>query len=154
MDFQAFFIGAADGAFSQRSIVPADGFSVTLNQRNSDGEALTGRLYGYRWPAALLGYTVPLTAVDSATRADFTAWWRSQQELLFSINGSSSSQQALVRLVNAEEPLGQPVPGVSGRYRGVLMLRETRGLGPVQGNPFVLDDPSLGLLDQAANVLV
>jgi hypothetical protein len=92
--------------------------------------------------------------VDSATRADLTAWWRDQRDLLFTVNGSGSSQQALVRLVNAEEPLGQPVPGVPGRYRGVLMLRETRGFGTAAGNPFVLDDPALGLLDQAADILL
>jgi hypothetical protein len=153
MDFQTFFIGPADGTFALGAIVPADGFAVTLGQRNSDGEALTGRLYGYRWPAPLLGYTVPLTAVDSATRANLTGWWRDQRELLFFATGSGPGQLAYVRLVNVEEPLGQPVPGVPGRYRGVLMLRETRGQGALAISPFVLDDPVYGLLDQAADML-
>jgi hypothetical protein len=34
------------------------------------------------------------------------------------------------------------------------MLRETRGFGTAAGNPFVLDDPALGLLDQAADILL
>jgi hypothetical protein len=134
--------------------VPGVGFTESLEQRRADREALSGRLHGYCWAATPLGYAVPLTPVDSATRAGVTGWWRDQRELAFTLNLSATPESLLVRIANGEEPLGRQVPGLPGLYSGGLLLRDSQGLGKTAGAPFLLDDPGLGLLDQAGPVLL
>ena len=154
MNYQTFHLTSAVGSAVPLAIVPADGFAETLEQRRVDQEALSGRLHGYRWPAAVLGYTVPLAFVDSATRAELTGWWRGQRELAFTFNFSSAPESLLVRIANAEEPLGRQMSGLPGRFSGALMLHESQAKGKAAGAPFLLDDPACGLLDQSADVLL
>jgi hypothetical protein len=158
VDIEAILIGSAVESAALRPIVPAAGFAATLDQRRADNPAVSGKLHSYRWPAATLGFTVPLTMVDSGTRCDLTHWWRGQKELVFTWNPSGAPQSppmtALVRMVNAEEPCSQWAPGVAGMFRGGLVLRETRGVGATSGSPFLLDDTGFGVLDGAANVIL
>jgi hypothetical protein len=154
MDYRTFHLTSAVGSAAPLPIVPGDGFAENEEQRRADQIALTGRLHGYRWPAAPLGYAIPLRLVDSGTRADLTGWWRDQRELAFTFNLSSAPQSLLVRITNAEEPLGRRTPGLPDRFDGALLLRDSQGLGKASGAPFLLDDPGLGLLDQGAGVLL
>ncbi len=154
MNYQTFHLTSAVESAAPLAIVPGDGFAELLEQRRSDQEALSGRLHGYRWPAATHGYTVPLAFVDSAMRAELTGWWRGQREFALTFNFSSAPESLLVRVANAEEPLGRQVSGLPGRYAGALMLRESQAAGKAAGVPFLLDDPWLGLLDQGVNVLL
>ncbi len=154
MNYQTFHLTSAVGSAAPLAIVPGDGFAENQEQRRVDQFALTGRLHGYRWPAAPLGYSVPLGLVDSGTRAELTGWWRDQREVAFTFNFSTAPESLLVRIANAEEPLGRRSPGLPDRFDGALMLRDSQGLGKASGAPFLLDDAGLGLLDQGANVLL
>ncbi len=153
MNEQTFHLFSMATSAAPVPLAPGDGFAETWDQRRVDQEALSGRLHGFRWPAAVLGWSVPLSFVDSGTRATLTGWWRAQEELAFVFNYSSAPELARVRIVNAEEPLGRQMPGVPGRFGGALMLRETQAAGKAPGLPFVLDDAAYGLLDQSINVL-
>lgn len=133
---------------------PTWDFVESQMPRTSHGATLGGRLYtsvdttvAYRW-------SLPLTFVSSADRAQVMPWWRNQTELLLTLNLSDTNRAtSYVRIANQMEPLGQRSPFQIDRYSGILQLQETRGLGLLPGGLFILDDAYWGVLDEAYNVL-
>jgi hypothetical protein len=108
--------------------------------------ARTGAAYVYAW-GSHAAFRVPLSYVADDARAVLHAWWRAQERLLFTLDGSAQRSHAVCRIVNGGEPLTRHEPPLAGRWGGVLELEAVDGRLRL-GRPFILDDPLDGRLDQ------
>lgn len=149
MNFQTFHLTAMQESSAPLEIHPTWDFSEAVDALRKDARTVGGQLNSYKLTGESYQYTIPLTYVDSATRNDFTRWWRNQNEVVFTTNLSSSPESVVCRITNITEPLGQRSEMQPALFDGVLMLQSVRSLVAAPGaiSAFTLDDPVFGLLD-------
>ena len=146
MAYLTFHLRAAADSGAWLPLFPGAKFQEQQSLARTHAVTLGGGLATYAVGGAPYQWQVPLTQVDSATRAQLMAWWRGQSELVFTFNLSSSPFTAPVVIANQLEPLGQSPAGRGDLFQGGLLLQETQGVGKLPGAPLVLGDSNLGLL--------
>ena len=99
-------------------------------------------------------FTVPLPWVSSADTLTVRTAWANGREVVWTVNASESSRRSWNCVItNQDDPLPEREVVNYNFHRGILFLRESGGAGEMDGGPFILDDATWGLLDQAYNVL-
>jgi hypothetical protein len=114
--------------------------------------SLAGRLTTVGWGVAG-EFRVPLKQVPAAAAALLQAWWREGADLAFTLDTSHARSTGVCRIVNARQPLVEREPPDAARWAGILELAALRA-GWRAGQPFILDDPVFGRLDQPFITLV
>jgi len=118
----------------------------------SEHRTQAGKDFAYRW-GSHQRFQVPLQFVDSADQARITDWWSGQQQVAFTLDTSETLSTVLCRITNRTRPLGAFTRPYADLYRGSLELESLDG-SPKTRRPFILDDETLGLLNQQYNALV
>jgi len=155
MNFESFHITADVGSVSPFEIYPTFDFSEEIIINRKINRTIAGQHNNYQLNGDYFRYTIPLEFVNSETRANIVDWWRNQNELLLTINLSSSPESLLCRISNNVNPMPYRSRLQFDKYSGVLFLNSIRAATVTQGKkfPFILDNSSLGLLDQNYNFL-
>ncbi len=114
--------------------------------------SLSGRLSTVGW-RVVEEFRVPLKQVPPYTAALLRAWWSESAPLAFTLDTSHARSTVLCTIANAREPLAEFERPTVERWAGILELAAQRA-GPRVGQPFILDDPIFGRLDQSFLTLV
>ncbi|MDH4225607.1 MAG: hypothetical protein OEW12_08175 [Deltaproteobacteria bacterium] len=118
----------------------------------SGHRTIQGHWYGCLW-GVYDQVHAPLVFVSSRDQALMNNWWRTGQQVAFTLDTSAWPSTIAGRIVNKAPPLDGfqwPYPDL---YQGVLQI-EADGNTPRYGRPFLLDDNTLGVLDQMYNALL
>jgi hypothetical protein len=155
MAFDSFHLSATVGSTGTFELNPGWNFSEELVVNRQQNRTISGEYNSYQLQGDFFRYTIPMTFVASETRDFIHTWWRDQTDVVLTLNLSSNPESLLCRIANVIEPLGARTPGVFDRYDGMLRLHSIRAsTTPVSNRfPFILDNSSLGLLDQTYNFL-
>jgi hypothetical protein len=108
--------------------------------------SLAGRLSTARWEL-YAEFRLPLKHVPGDVAALLRDWWRQGAALALTLDTSHPRATVVCAIASATQPLGERGAPDAERWSGVLTLAG-RGPGWRAGQPFILDDPLSGRLDQ------
>ncbi len=140
-----------DSGYNPIELHPGQGFVDRELGRRSQHTALEGNQQVSYWPTRP-AWTVPIAWVSSENALRINDWWKTGDELSWTLNTSATPSTALVIIANAGLPLGRYHTTNRDFLQGVLML-EAKNNAAKQEEVFVLDDDIYGLLDQDYNAL-
>jgi hypothetical protein len=124
----------------------------TARRAGAAQRSLTGRLATVHW-STVAEFRVPLKSVAGDEAAALQAWWTAGAPVAFTLDTSEARSTVVCRIANAQQPLAQREQPDAARWAGILELAALRAGGRA-GQPFILDDPVSGRLDQSAFTLV
>ncbi len=146
------YLSTVDSQYMQ--INPTYDYVIEEPNQVRHGRTLGGQLNSYRIETNHVRFTLPLTFVSSSDKSRIMADWRDRNEVVITMNLSSSPVSAVTKIVNVNEPLGVRSRFSDTEFDGVLFLTSVDSRGLTSGGPFILDDAFYGLLDQSYNVLL
>lgn len=145
---QTFYLRDAINSSAYLQLRPSWSFENDETLIRVDAPTMAGGYTTFQqFGRSALQFNVGLEWVNSADRAQLNTWWADQRELIFTMNLSAtaigSAMTTICRIANQVEPLGMIEPARPDRFRGGVLLLESRGIGQLVGNPFILDVSAL-----------
>lgn len=155
MAFDSFHLTSTVGSAGTFQIYPTYGFTEEIIVNRKINRSISGGYNSYQLQGDFFRYSLPMTYVSSEERSYITEWWADQREMVLTINLSSNPESLICRISNDVQPFAQNEPFQYDKFAGNLVLRSVKpASSPVSNRfPFILDNSSLGLLDQAYNFL-
>ena len=155
MAFDSFYFTSTVGSTGTFQIYPEWNFSEEIIVNRTQNRTIAGALNTYQLEGDFFRHSLPLTFVTSSDKSYLSYLWTEQTDIVFTINLSSNPESLVCRITNTIEPFSQRERFQFDRFRGNIVLNSIRASSdPISGKfPFILDNSSLGLLDQNYNFL-
>ena len=155
MAFESFYLTSTVGSTDTFQVNPDWGFSEEIVVNRNLNRTIAGQYNSYQLSGDYFRYSLPMTFVSSSDRQLMSGWWRDQTQLVFTINLSSNPESLVCRIANTIEPFQTREQLQFNKFRGNMRLHSIRSSStPLETrSPFILDNSSLGLLDQNYNFL-
>ncbi|HEX7925943.1 MAG TPA: hypothetical protein VF678_00030 [bacterium] len=112
----------------------------------------TGRLTTVQWSRAA-AFDLPLKRVPEDVATLLRDWWAQDAHVAFTLDTSHARSTVVCGIANAQAPLPDRAAPETDRWSGMFHL-VARYPGGRCGQPFILDDPVFGQLDQSPFTLV
>jgi len=152
---QTFNLAAEAFPTSLYPVYPLPDYDERVTPYRQDGTTYGGELARAQVGCGSRSVGFSLRLVDSGTANLINGWWQTRSPLLLAWNVVNSPVMWPCRIANLTLPLNrQEDPGQPSLYRGMLQLLPTYMIEPLQGTPFIYDDPIYGLYEQTYNPML
>ena len=146
------YLSTVDSQFIE--LHPTYNYAIEEPNQVRHGRTLGGQLNSYRFDTGNVRLTLPLTFVSSSDKSKIMTDWRDRNDVVITLNLSSSPVSVITKITNTSEPFGVRSRFSDNEFDGNLFMSSVDSRGLTTGAPFIVGDPVFGLLDQSYNVLL